>query len=102
MTNSTLRASLVSSGEHIHALCRLGTSYSAEEYLQAVELAREVGAGESYADRVLGPDLDTLLSATEQDDDVIEAAHRDLRQHGIDPDAASYEQLASALARVSP
>src|SRR5947207_10362500 len=103
MTTPTQRATLISSGEHVYALRRLGKpSYSPEEYLQAVEAARDAGDGERYADAVLGPNLDTLLSSTEQDDDVIGAAHRDLRQRGVDPDSATYEQLASALARVSP
>jgi hypothetical protein len=96
------RQLLVSSGEHIHAIRKLGSSYDAESYLQAVTEARELQAGERYADACLGPDLDKFLSATEQDDDVIEAAHRDLRQRGVDPESATYEQLASALARVSP
>ena len=100
MTAPTQRATLISSGEHVYALRRLGKpSYSPEEYLAAVEAARDAGDGERYADAVLGPDLDTLLSSTEQDDDVIEAAHRDLRQRGIDPDSASYEQLRDALVR---
>jgi len=102
MTTSTQRATLVSTGLHLYALRRIGKqSYSAEEYLEAAEAAREAGDGERYADQVLGPDVDALLSATEQDDDVIEAAHRDLRQRGVDPESASYEQLAAALARVS-
>jgi len=101
-TDQRQRALLTSSGEHIHAIRKLGSSYDAEQYLEAVTEARDVGAGERYADAVLGPDLDMILSATEQDDDVIEGAHRDLRQRGVDPDSASYQQLADALAKVSP
>jgi hypothetical protein len=103
MPTPTQRATLVSTGLHLYALRRIGkNSYSPEEYLMAAEAAREAGDGEAYADRVLGPDLDMLLSATEQDDDGIEAAHRDLRERGVDPEDATYEQLAAALVRVSP
>src|SRR5882724_10550204 len=103
MTTSTQRATLVSTGLHLYALRRIGKkSYSAEEYLEAAEAAREAGDGERYADQVLGPDVDALLSATEQDDDVIKAAEADLRSRGIDPTGATYQQLADALVRVSP
>jgi hypothetical protein len=102
MTTNTQRATLISSGEHIHAVCRLGPTYSAEQYLEAVELAREVGAGEAYADAVLGVDVDALLLSRVPDDYVVKAAEADLRRRGTDPDNATYQQYADALARVSP
>jgi hypothetical protein len=50
------RETLVSSGEHIGAIRRLGATYSADEYLTAVQAARDAGDGEAYATAVLGDD----------------------------------------------
>jgi hypothetical protein len=38
--SNSIRATLISSGEHIAAVCKLGDNYTAEEYLEAVDLAR--------------------------------------------------------------
>ena len=51
------RAGVVSAGEHIYAVRTLGESYSAEEYVEAINHARARGAGEEYATRVLGPEI---------------------------------------------
>jgi hypothetical protein len=97
------RELLISSGEHIHAVRKLGSSYSAEQYLEAVTEARELGAGEEYATACIGPDVDALLTAVaDSDDDLIKAAEAELRRRGIDPAKATYGQYADALSRVSP
>jgi hypothetical protein len=59
MSINNNRETLVSSGVHIGALRRLGDSYSADEYLTAVEAARDAGDGERYATAVLGPETAT-------------------------------------------
>jgi len=59
------RETLVSSGVHIGAVRRLGSSFSATEYLAAVEAARVAGDGEAYATAVLGPEI---ITATEESD----------------------------------
>jgi hypothetical protein len=61
------RANLISSGEHLFAVGKLkelgvGDDYTVEQYLAAVELGRELGAGEAYANKALG----------EPEDDVVE------------------------------
>jgi len=98
------RQLLISSGEHIHAIRKLDSSYTAEQYLQAITEAREVDAGTRYADAVLGgPDVDALLEGVaDPDDDLIKAAEGLLRSRGIDPGSASYEAYAEALIEVSP
>jgi hypothetical protein len=93
---------LTSSGEHIAAVLKLGSTYDAEAYLAAVDEARELGKGEAYADAVLGIDANSLLSGTEDEDDAKMAlAASDLKARGIDPASATYEQLSDALIRVS-
>jgi hypothetical protein len=62
MSINSNRETLVSSGVHIGALRRLGDSYSADEYLTAVEAARDAGDGERYADSVLGPEIGSTES----------------------------------------
>jgi len=100
---TTNRQTLVSSGEHIYAVRRLGETYSVEAYLEAVELARDAGEGECYADRVLGAtDFDALLRGVEDDGEaIVRAAESDLRARGIDPTTATYREYAEALSRVS-
>jgi hypothetical protein len=96
------RQLLISSGEHIHAIRKLGNSYTAEQYLQAVTEAREVDAGARYADACLGPDVDLLLTGTEDEDDATMAlVASDLKARGIDLESASYEQLRDSLVRLS-
>jgi hypothetical protein len=95
------RQTLISSGEHIYAVRKLGDSYSPDEYLEAVDLARASGAGEHYADRVLGVDVEELLRGVEEKVDVVQAAEATLRRRGIDPDVATYQQYADALVEAS-
>jgi hypothetical protein len=57
------RHTLISTGEHMFAVAkmeelRVGDSYSPEAYLKAVELGRELGAGEAHARKVLGETSD--------------------------------------------
>jgi hypothetical protein len=99
-----IRRSLVSSGEHVGALRRLGETYSTEEYLVAVEAARDAGDGDRYADAVLGTDVDDLLLGVESDDEgdaVVRAAEASLRRRGVDPAKASYREYAAALVEAS-
>lgn len=97
------RATLVSSGEHIYAVRRLGDSYTTEEYLAAVQDARDAGAGEFYADACLGVDVDGVLKGVVAGDGeaTVRAVERRLRSRGVDPAKASYRQYAEALAEVS-
>jgi hypothetical protein len=97
------RQTLVSSGEHIYAVCKLGDSYSVAEYLEAVDLARAAGAGERYADACLGVDVDSVLRGVDQDsgEATVRAAESNLRRRGVDPSTATYRQFADALAEVS-
>lgn len=96
------RQTLISSGVHIGAVRRLGETYSTEEYLGAVEAARAAGDGERYADAVLGADVDELLRGVEEGGDVVvRAAEGSLRDRGIDPTAATFEQYRAALVRAS-
>ena len=104
MSNNSTRATLVSSGIHLGAVRRLGSSsYDVDEYLAAVEAARDAGDGEQYADRVLGIDVDAIITGTEQDsgEETVRAAERLLRSRSIDPKKASYRQFAAALVEVS-
>jgi hypothetical protein len=101
------RQTLISSGEHLYAICRLGDNYTVEQFLEAVTEAREVNAGERYADSVLGPDSETITATAEPDptdDDgeaTVRAAEANLRRRGIDPAKATYAEFAAALERVS-
>jgi hypothetical protein len=98
-----IRKTLESTGLHVAAIRRLPLSYSAEEYLAALDLARATCAGERYADMCLGVDVDSLLREVEEaGDDVVRAAEANLRRRGIDPDAATYQQYADALVEASP
>jgi hypothetical protein len=103
------RATLISSGEHIFAVAKLkelgvGDTYTPEAYLKAIELAREVRAGERYAARVLGTEAsDDVVSGLDESEVGAEAMVRaaaDLRGRGINPAAASCAQLRDALVRV--
>lgn len=112
MSTASQRATLVSSGEHIYAVRRLGENYSDAEYLRAIQAARDVEAGERYADSVLGIDVDAIISdvgeqevkhvfkgkpesligvATQRRADEI------LRRRGLDPESASQSEMLSAL-----
>jgi hypothetical protein len=99
--NNAQREQLVSAGEHIHAVLKLGSSYTAETYLRAIDEACELGKGQAYADAVLGPDLEAILSGTEDDDETMKLAAADLRARNIDPASASYDQLRDSLIRVT-
>ena len=96
-TNDT-RATLVSSGEHLYAVRKLGSNYSVEQYLELVEFARAVGAGEDYANSCLGPDVDALLKGVEAgDDEVVSAVEASLKRRGIDPASATFEEYRDAF-----
>jgi hypothetical protein len=103
MSTTTQRVQLVSTGEHVYAIRRLGDSYTAEEYLRAVKAARDAGDGEAYADAVLGVDVDSVLrGVTEKGGEVtVRAAESLLRGRGVDPATASYREFADALIEVS-
>jgi len=76
------RETLTSTGVHIGAMRRLGESYSAEEYLTAVQAAQDAGDGEAYATAVLGSEP---INATADDPtgaDLHEAAIRILTAKG--------------------
>jgi hypothetical protein len=94
------RQTLISSGVHIGAERRLGSSYTNAEYVQAAEAATAAGDGTAYADRVLGADPDMILQGVEEED-VVCAAEADLRDRGIDPAAATQAQYRDALVRAS-
>lgn len=104
---TTTRATLVSTGEHVAghvaARRRFGEDYSDAEYVEAVEAARMRGAGEEYANLVLGVDDDAAVAGVEQHggEDVVQAAERRLRGRGIEPARATYREYANALAEVS-
>jgi hypothetical protein len=108
MTDTATRETLTSTGEHlaghVAATLAFGKHYSDEEYIRAVNAARRHGAGERYADRVLGADVDALLRGVDEDDGeaTCRAAERRLRCRGIDPAKASYEEFRAALVEVSP
>jgi hypothetical protein len=98
------RKTLISSGEHLAAVLKLGgDSYTAEEYLEAVDLARARGAGERYADAVLGVDAEPVLRGAVEDDGeaTLRAAQSNLRRRGIDPAKASYSEMLDALLEVA-
>jgi hypothetical protein len=102
MTTAT-RATLTGVGEHICAVLRLGDNYTDAEYIEAVTAAREAGAGELYADQVLGSDVEALIRGVEQDDaeTLVRAAEATLRGRGVDPKTATYREYADALIEVS-
>ena len=106
MTTTATRETLIGVGEDLAARRLLGRDdYTDAEYIEAVSAAREVGAGERYADRVLGVDVDRLIRGVEQEDNdgdaVILAAESSLRRKGVDPRTASYQEYADALVEVS-
>jgi hypothetical protein len=61
------RQTLISSGVHIGAERRLGSSYTNAEYVQAAEAATAAGDGTAYADRVLGADPAAATQAQYRD-----------------------------------
>ena len=77
------RKTLISSGVHIGAIRRLGDSYSADEYLAAVEAAQAAGVAEDGGEAT------------------VRAAESLLRGRGVDPAKASYREFAAALVEVS-
>jgi hypothetical protein len=97
------RKTLISTGEHIAAILLLGKDYSPEEYIEAINAAREAGVGEAYATKVAGTDVDGLVTGVEQDrgEAIVQAAERRLRSRGVDPRMASYREFADALVEVS-
>jgi hypothetical protein len=100
-----VRETLISSGEHIGAIRRLGDDYTDAEYVEAVTAARAAGDGAAFADACLGVDVDALLRGVESDDDseaVVRAAESSLRRRGIDPARASFAEYRDALVEVSP
>ena len=99
------RTAMVSSAEHTLAVAALATdTYTAEEYMEAVEHVRATGRAERYADHVLGiTDVDELLRGVEgKGETIVRAAEAKLRSRGIDPATASYAEYADALVQVSP
>jgi NADPH:quinone reductase-like Zn-dependent oxidoreductase len=98
MSDTATRATIVSTGEHLHAVRKLGPDYTRSEYLEALDLARAVNAGEQYADLVLGAEPDDVPD--EIGGEEYAKAMADLKERGIlDP---SYAELTAALVRVSP
>jgi hypothetical protein len=95
------RATLKSTGVHLGAVRRLGSSYTDEEYVEAVERARDAGDGERYASTVLGPDVDDVVRGVEEEDDLMTAAAAVLKDRGISLDDATQGQLRDALVAVS-
>jgi|RhiMethySRZTD1v2_1073278.scaffolds.fasta_scaffold55097_3 hypothetical protein len=92
------RASLASSAEHLFAVLKLGDNYTNDEYIKAVTAARKLGVGEAYVDKVAGPDVDALLGGVvEDEDEVLRAVEARLRDRGIEPKAASYDEYSDAL-----
>ena len=98
------RKTLVSSGVHLGAVRRLGSSYTPAEYLAAVEAARCADDGEAYADAVLGVDVNEVLRGVTEDggEATVRAAESLLRGRGVDPAKATYREFAAALVEVSP
>jgi hypothetical protein len=98
-----VRKTLISSGEHIGAIRRLGDDYTDAEYVEAITAARAAGDGTSFADACLGVDVDALLRGVEEDDGsaIVRAAESSLRRRGIDLKAASYAEYRAALVEVS-
>ncbi|MFL5960124.1 MAG: hypothetical protein ACJ75G_07680 [Gaiellaceae bacterium] len=103
MSETATRATLTGAGEHLAAVLRLGDDYTNAEYIREIEAAREAGAGELYADRVLGVDVDALLRGVEQDDGdaIVRAAESSLRRRGVDPRTATYREYADAFVEAS-
>jgi hypothetical protein len=97
MSTTTLRATLIGSGEHAAAVCKLGDSYSPEQYLEALDLARATGAGERYADACLGSPADDSLTAVDQD--IYDRAMTLLAKRGVHE--PTYSELADALVQVT-
>jgi hypothetical protein len=98
------RATLESTGEHLFAVAKLhelgvGDDYTVEQYLAVVELGREVGAGQKYASKCLGTEA---AGNAEVGTDHMARASAVLRGRGINPAAASYEQLRDALVAAEP
>ena len=92
------RATLVSTGEHIGAIRRLGETYSVAEYLTAVEAARDAGDGERYATAVLGRETITATADPEPDPtgaDLHEAALRILTAKGKADNYTANEYLTA-------
>jgi hypothetical protein len=99
MDTTAQRETLVGTGEHIAAVLMLGSDYTNELYVEAITAAREAGAGEAYADKILGTDVDSLVTGVEQDrgQEIVQAAERRLRSRGVDPRRATYSEFAAAL-----
>src|SRR6266568_3326924 len=76
-TNAT-RATLIGTGEHIAACLRLGADYTNAEYIEEVTAAREAGAGEDYANRVLGADVDARGVEADDGEAIVRAAELSL------------------------
>jgi hypothetical protein len=103
MTTAT-RETLISTGVHLGAIRRLGSSYTADEYLAAVDAAQAARDGEAYADACLGVEVDALLRGVESEDDgeaVVRAAEANLSRRGVDPRKATYGQYRDALVEAS-
>jgi hypothetical protein len=97
MSNPT-RETLISTGVHLGAIRRIGSdSYSPEEYLAAVQAARDAEDGERYADACLGVDVDSVLRGVEQVDDDVARIEASLRRRGIVPASATYEEYAATV-----
>jgi hypothetical protein len=98
------RETLISTGLHLGAIRLLGRDdYTNAEYVEAVEAARAAGIGTTYADKVLGVDVDAVVKGVVEDEGetTVRAAERRLRSRGVDPRKATYRQYADALAEVS-
>jgi len=91
------RETLTSTGVHIGAMRRLGESYSAEEYLTAVQAAQDAGDGEAYATAVLASEP---INATADDPtgaDLHEAAIRILTAKGHGGDYTQRDYLEACV-----
>jgi hypothetical protein len=101
--STATRETLVSSGEQIAAVLMLGSDYTHEQYIEAIEAARKRGAGERYANALLELDADAIVTGVEQDagEEIVRAAERQLRARGVDPRTASYREFADALLEVA-
>jgi hypothetical protein len=103
MASTAQRETLAGTGEHIAAVLILGSEYTDEQYIEAIHAAREAGVGPAYAEKILGADVDGLVTGVEQDrgEAIVQAAERRLRSRGVDPRKASYREFAAALMEVS-
>lgn len=83
------------------ALRQLGDAHSVEQYLDAIQAARDVGAGEAYASACLGVDADAIVKGVTEDDgeSTLRAAERLLRSRGVDPAKADYRCSSMRLRR---